>query len=189
MNTPHEPRRTRLPFVLALSFTGIVTLAVYRLTDAFVVQLRDNSPLSDEGAGWAYRLIVLISVVQALYAGWAVLRPERVRKAMAEEESVARLPRHAVAASVSRNAAGIASLTVIYGAAVFLLTGLRGGFLVFPLLTLLQIAWYFRQAGVIARWLSFQPEPAPERPKPAAWSREPVDYCPPLARGLRPEGN
>ena len=62
-------------------------------------------------------------------------------------------------------------------------------FLVFPLLALLQIAWYFRQAGVIARWLAFQQEPAPERPAALPWSREPTDYCPPLARGLRPEGS
>jgi cytochrome bd-type quinol oxidase subunit 2 len=189
VSNPLEPRRSRLPFILALAFAGIVTLAVYRLTDAFVVQLRNNSPLSDPAAGWAYRLIVAISVLQALYAGWAILRPERVRRAMAEEETVARLPRYAIARSVCRNAAGIASLTVIYGVAVFLLTGLRGGFLVFPLLALLQIAWYFRQAGVIAGWLAFQQEPAPEHPAPLPWSREPADYCPPLARGLRPEGN
>lgn len=189
MSTPPQPRRSRLPFILALAFIAIVSLAVFRLTDAFVVQLRNNSPLSDESAGWAYRLIAIISFVQALYAGWAILRPERVQRAMRDEASVAQMPRRAIAASVSRNAAAIASLTVIYGLAVFLLTGMRGGFVLFPLLALAQGAWYYRQAGVIAQWLSFQPEPEPERPPRPPWSREPADYCPPLARGLRPESS
>ena len=105
MSTPPQPRRTRLPFILALAFIAIVSLAVFRLTDAFVVQLRNNSPLSDESAGWAYRLIAIISFVQALYAGWAILRPERVQRAMTDEASVAQMPRRAIAAGSVRGRA------------------------------------------------------------------------------------
>ncbi len=94
------------------------------------------------------------------------------------------LPRDRIARSVSRNAAGITCLTIVYGVAIFLLTGLRGGYVPFPLLALAQGAWYFRQAGVVARWLAFQPEAVPEPPAPEEWSREPDDYLPPLARGL-----
>jgi hypothetical protein len=161
----------------------IVFVAVARLPETLVSQLERGRPLSEAQAGWVFRLMFVAALLQAAYGGFVVLRPDRVRKAMRTDPKVARMDRPSVAALVARNAAGMIALTVVYGLAAAGITGERGGFWLFALLAVAQGAYYYRESGVIARWLELQPEPAPEVRR-GEWNREPPDYCPPLARGL-----
>jgi hypothetical protein len=100
------------------------------------------------------------------------------------------MSRAEIVASAARNAAGITLLTLVYGLSALAITGGRGGFWLFALVTGAQLAWYFRQIGELSRWISFQPEFVADRP--AADDGEPRPetgahpYTPPLARGADP---
>lgn len=135
-----------------------------------------------------YRLVALAAIAQLLYGGFAIFRVERVQAARERDESFARMPRERVVSSLSRNAAGMVVLTLIYGLATVAVSGLRGGFWLFPLLALAQSAWYYRELGQIARWKAFQPEPQQADKERGRWIPHDPDYVPPLTRGLRPRG-
>jgi hypothetical protein len=176
--------RRRPPFIVAASILLIVSIAIARLPDSLVSSIENNRTFTNSQAGWAYRLLALAAVVQAFYGGFAILRIDRVKRAREKDPKVAAMTHDRVIASLSRNAAGMVMWTLVYGVAAFVITGERGGFWLFPFLCLLQLAWYFREIGAIARWLEFQP--GPQREAIAAWVREPPGYLPPIARVVVP---
>jgi hypothetical protein len=180
--------RRRSPFAVALAVSGILCLAILRLPDTFVENLGQDGPLNASQADWAFRLLAVFAILQILYGAYFVLRVERVGKARVDDPKVARMTRLEIMTSLSRNAAGMVFLTVVYGVAAFVATGLRGGFWLFPGMALAQAAWYYRQLGEIGRWLVFQEEPVEDKTR-AEWRREPPDYAPPIARGLEPAGD
>lgn len=147
------------PFAYALAFLAIVSIAVFRLPDSTISALRDASPLETDAATWAFRVIAAVAIVQALYAGWTYLRAERVEGALKSDPKMAALPTARIVSSVARNAAGMVALTVVYGLAIFLLTGRRGGFWLFVVVALAQTAWYVRQTRLIADWLARRGSP------------------------------
>jgi hypothetical protein len=177
------------PFIVFFIVLAIVCLAVFRLPDAFLSQLRTNKPLDDVQADWAYRLLVFVAIAQALYGGFVVLQSERVRKARERDEKVGAMSREEIVTSIVRNAAGMCGLTMIYGLAALGLTGQRGGFWVFPGVALLQAAWYHRQSGEIASWIEFQPAFVGRDSAKPEWNAASPDYEPPIARGLSPASN
>ncbi|MFN2389863.1 MAG: hypothetical protein ABR575_09720 [Actinomycetota bacterium] len=173
------------PFVVAGAASAIVCLAVLRIPALLLGKLERSRPLTEAQAGWAYRLLVLAAVGQAVYGAFVVLRPETIARARAEQPRMRALTRVEVVRSVARTAAAMTGLTIVYGLAALGLTAQRGGFWLFPLVALAQGAWYYRQVGEVARWMSFQPDtdsPVPTAPTP--WAGAGPDYCPPIARGL-----
>lgn len=173
---------------MVLVLTFVVALAVFRLPDSFVAQLENSQAFSISQRGWAFRLLAFAAVAQAIYVGFAVFRPERVKHARETDRRVIKLTRERLMRSLARNAAGAIVLTLIYGLAAFAVTGFRAGFWLFMFVVVVQGAWYFRQTGEIARWLAFQPETVEQQPSSALWVAAPADYCPPIARGLSPIG-
>lgn len=181
-----EARARRGPFVVLLIFVAIVCIAVFRLPGTFLSQLADHKPLDDAQSGWAYRLLVFVTVAQAVYGAFGVLQPERVRRARERDPKVRAMSREEIVVSLSRNAAAMCALTIVYGLAALGLTGQRGGFWVWPGIAVLQAAWYLRQTGEIARWIEHQPAfIATEKPA-SSWDAAGGDYTPPIARGLSP---
>lgn len=181
-----KPLRTSLtPFLVALAILLVAALAVLRLPETLVAQLANNRFFTSSQSGWAYRLLVLAAVAQAAYGGFVLLRAENVHKARLKDSRIATLGASQVISLLSRNAAFLALLTLVYGLAAFAVTGQRGGFWLFPLIALLQGAWYYRQVAEVGRWLSLQAEPdeASDAGSPSDSSSR---YCPPLARGLTP---
>lgn len=177
-----------LPLSVGLGLLFIVSLAVARLPESFVDQMRRNRPFDISQSGWLYRLLAIVAFAQAAYIGFVLLRTDRVQRARERDSRLARMTKREVMASIAWNAVGMALLTLVYGLSAFALTGERGGYWLFAFLCLLQLAWYFRQVGEIDRWIAFQPEFAAE--SGAGESRipedrlEPVHYVPPLARGV-----
>lgn len=176
-------RRRATPYAVVAVVAGVVTLALFRLPESFVVQVENGSPLSLGQRGWAFRLLAFFAIVQAAYVGFALLRPERVKRARDTDPRFGRMDHDRLLRSIARTAAASVVLTLIYGLAAFASTGFRAGFWLFVALCLLQIAWYYRQTGEIARWLAFQPAPTPAL---SAWVDSPPGYCPPIARALTP---
>lgn len=175
------------PFVAAAAIVAVVSVAMARLPDSLVNTIERNRFLeSSSSAGWAYRLLAFFAIVQALYGGFFVLSIDHVKKARVEDPKVAAMTRARVVTVLSRNAAGMVFLTLVYGLAAFGVTGQLGGFWLFPLLCLFQGAWYFREIGAVIRWLGFQPDTALEVTPDAVWERELSDYTPPIARSLTP---
>ena len=172
-------------FIFAGAVLLIVSVAVARLPDSLVDSMERNRALSSSGAGWAYRLLAFVAVLQLLYGGFVVFRPDQLRKTRDNSPKVAAMDHPRVISYLSRTAATLTLLTLVYGIATLVVTGQRGGFWLFPLLCLAQAGWYFREIGGIARWLMFQPIHE-SSPSDAVWKREGPDYCPPLARGLTP---
>lgn len=175
--------------MVLLIVLAILCLAVLRLPDSFLSQLRTNKPLNDVQADWAYRLLVFVAIAQAFYGGFVVLQSERIRRARERDEKVGAMSREEIVVSITRNAAGMCGLTMIYGLAALGLTGQRGGFWIFPGLALVQAAWYYRQVGEVARWIGFQPAFMMKDAPKSDWDAGPPDYTPPIARGLSPAGN
>ena len=165
---------------------AVVCIAVLRLPDTFLALLDRNNPFTTSQTGWAYRLLAFAAIAQALYGGFVVLRPDHVEQARKKDPKLAAKSRPQIVGMVARTAASMTVFTLIYGLAAFGLGGQRGGFWLFPLLAAAQGAWYYRQVGLVAAWIGFQPESSSDRPARGVWQREPADYCPPLARGLRP---
>lgn len=178
-------RRTR-PFVVVAAVVAVVCIAVLRLPDTFLALLDRNTPFTTSQTGWAYRLLAFAAVAQAFYGGFVLLRPDHVQEARKKDPKLAARSRPQVVGIVARTAASMTFFTLLYGLAAFGVSGQRGGFWLFPSLAVAQGAWYYRQVGQIASWLGFQPESGSDAPARGLWQREPADYCPPLARGLRP---
>lgn len=175
------------PFAVAAAIVIVVSVAMARLPDSFVNTIERNRFLeSSSAAGWAYRLLAFFAIVQALYGGFFVLRVDHVKRSRVEDPKVAAMTRARVVTVLSRNAAGMVFLTLVYGLAAFAVTGELGGFWLFPFLCVLQEAWYFREIGSVTRWLGFQPDTGLEVIPDAVWQREPPDYTPPIARILTP---
>ena len=178
-----QTRNERLiPFLVAFIVLFIVCLAMVRLPEAYASRLQRNSPFSAAEAGWAYRLLALAAIGQAFYGGFVLLQIEKVRKARKEDERTASMTVPQLVRSLARTGAGMSLLTLVYGIASFYVRGERGGFWLFALISLIQIAWYLRQVNQIANWLELQPAIEPANRKGAAWSKEPPDYSPPLGR-------
>ena len=181
-------KRRNTAFAYATAVWLIVCLGMARLPETFVDRIRRNRPLDTTQSGWVYRLLVVMALVQAFYVGFVLLRSERVQRARERDPKLARMSRAEVVASAARNAAGITLLTLVYGVSAFAITGERGGFWLFALVTGAQLAWYFRQVGEVSRWISFQPEFVAERPaaegEPHASGSGAHPYTPPLARGV-----
>jgi len=171
------------PYWAALAALAIVTVAVFRLPDSLLVQIQSHGPFSSVQADWAYRLLALAAAAQAVFVGFVVLRIERVQASIERDPKLAEMSKDQIAASLAKSGAGMGMLTLLYGLSALFISGQRAGFWLFVALTLLQLAWYFRQTGVISQWLEFQPEPTPHRIRDV-WRREPPDYVPPLTRGL-----
>ena len=185
--TVPELYKRRWPsFIVAASVVAIVSIAVVRLPDPFLATIERNSLLDSSAGGWAYRLLAFFAVLQGFFGGFYVVRIDHVKRSRVEDPKVAAMTRAQVVTALSRNAAGMTLLTLVYGLAAFGVTGQRGGFWLFPLMCLFQGAWYFREIGAVSRWLGFQPDTAIEVVPDAVWRREPPDYTPPIARGLTP---
>ena len=176
-----EPHVDPIPFGLSGILLALACIAMARLPDSFVATFYRSRPFSSAQSGWAYRLLVLAAVGQAAYIGFVVLRPERITTNATDKG----LPRARLATSASRMAAAGVALTFVYGVASFAITGQRGGFWLFVLLALAQLAWYYRQVSEIVEWLSFQP-PASGAAEGGGggWAIASGDFVPPLARGL-----
>jgi hypothetical protein len=177
--------RRRGPFVAVLLAGIVICVAVVYIPDSFLAQIERNRPFTDAQVGWAYRLIAIAAVVQIVYGGFSVFRVERVQAARERDPRVAEMGHPQVISSLSRNAAGMVGLTLIYGLATMAVSGLRGGFWLFPLLALAQGGWYYREIGEIARWKAFQPEPAQQERSIEPWQTYLIDHVPVLARGLK----
>jgi hypothetical protein len=178
--------RRRASFIFAGAILLIASVAIVRLPESLVDSMETNRALSTSAAGWAYRLLAFVAVAQVLYGGFVIFRSEQVRKAREANPRVAVMDHARVISYLSRTAATMTLLTLVYGIASFIVTGQRGGFWLFPLLCVAQGAWYFREIGAIARWLVFQPDDTGASLSDAVWKREGPDYCPPIARGLTP---
>jgi hypothetical protein len=137
-----------MPFGVAMAALVIISVAMFRLPQAFVADLQQDGVLTGDAADVAFVLFAAAAAAQAAYGGFVLLRPERIEAALAADAGSNTTPRANALASVASIAAGIASLTLVYGVAAFALTGLRGGYWLFVVLELLQGAWYFRQVRV-----------------------------------------
>ncbi len=179
-------RRRNPVFIFGTAVLAITTLALMRLPEALVEQLRRDRPFDISQSGWIYRGMVFVAVAQAAYIGFVLLRVEKVQTARSRDPKLAQMGKPELMSSVARNAVGTALLTIIYGGSAFALTGERAGYWLFATLTAAQLAWYFMQCGRIAAWLEFQPEFVVQEgthdPTPAQDDER--DHMPPLARGV-----
>lgn len=163
----------------------VVCGIVIGLPDSLLTQLERNRPFTDAQAGWAYRLLAFFAFGQLIYAGYSIFSIERVSQARERDPRFAALTKPQVISSLARNAAALVIFTLVYGVASVLITGLRGGFWLFPLLAVAQAAWYYREIGQIASWTTRQPDTDTSDEPRGVWQREGPDYCPPIARGMK----
>ncbi|HEV3473419.1 MAG TPA: hypothetical protein VG408_09515 [Actinomycetota bacterium] len=181
-----ELLKRRVPPYVALTTFGIIVCAVViQIPDSFLTQLERNRPLTDAQAGWAYRLIAFFAIVQIVYGGFSVFRIERVQAANARDRALASMTPERMVTSLSRTAAGMVVLTLTYGLATIAITGLRGGFWLFPLLCVAQAGWYYREIGQIAGWRARQPALMDTGPDRGPWKSPGPGHVPALARGMR----
>lgn len=178
----------RRPFLVGAAVLLIVTTALFRLPETFVEKLYRHRPFDISTSGWVYRLLAVAALAQAAYVGFVLLRTERVKRARERDPRLARSSKQEVLASLARNASMMALLTIVYGLSAFALTGQRGGYWLFVVLSLLQLAWYYRAVGEIHGWLGFQPEFATTTSGEGSTTppgTEQTHYVPPLARGAQ----
>jgi hypothetical protein len=178
-------RRRRPAFVLVAVIVLLFGIAVFRLPDSLLTKVENASPLTVTQRLWLIRFLGFFAFAQALYVGLSVLRVETVRQARLEDRYAA-MPFDQLVGALARNSAFAIWLTILYGFVGLALTGHRGSFLLFGVIALLQMAWYYRQTGEIARWLVLQIPPDASEPASGVWEREPDDYSPPLLRGMKP---
>ena len=181
-------KRNWTPFFIVLAILAIAYIAMARLPESYVAQLARSRPMERSQSDWAYRLLAVAATAQAIYGGFVLLQTERIRQVLAGEGRMAGLSRQRILTLVMRNAATMIGLTFVYGVSAFVITGQRGGFWLFALLSVLQAAWYLRQVNEISKFLDYQPEPQPDE-TPGEWKKAPPDYSPPLARGLLPSAS
>ncbi len=177
--------RRRGPFIVAAALAAVICAMVIALPDSFLSQLERNRTFTDAQAGWAYRLLAFFASGQLIYAGYSIFRIERVSEARERDPRFAALPKAKVISSLARTAAALVIFTIVYGLASILLTGLRGGFWLFPMLAIAQGAWYYREVGQVASWTALETDTGTTDPQHGAWRQEAADYCPPIARGLK----
>lgn len=151
-------RRRRGAFALGAGAFAIVVVAVARLPESFVNGLERDSAFSFSQATWIFRLFVAAALIQALYGGFVQFRADRVGRALERDPKAAAWPKERLVGALARNAVLGALVTLVYGLVLLGLTGLRGSFWAFPLISLAQGAWYYRLVGDVARWISLQPE-------------------------------
>jgi hypothetical protein len=178
--------RRRGPFIVVAALFAAICIVVVAIPDSVLALLANNRPLTLAQAGWAYRILAFFAVGQIVYTGMSVFRIERLDALREKDDRFARLSKPAVISSLSRNAAALVFFTLVYGIASLILTAQRGGFWLFPMLAVAQGAWYYREIGQVAEWKAFQADAAGDDSVSTAWSAGSRDYCPPLARGLRP---
>lgn len=183
MDVEELANRRRGPFIVTAALFFAVCVVVIAIPDPVLAQLKNNRPLTEAQAGWAYRLLAFFAIGQIVYTGMSVFRIDRVDRLRNTDERFARLSKPEVISSLARNAAALVFFTLVYGIASLLLTAQRGGFWLFPLLAVAQGAWYYREIGQIAQWKAFQPD-AVTGISDGSWSTGGPDYCPPIARGL-----
>jgi hypothetical protein len=176
-------QRRNPPFAVAVAVALILTIAFFRLPETLIIQIEHRAIATGPNADWIYRLLALVALLQAVYAG-TILRPERVKRFLPSEEPSTREVRERLFASASRSASFAVLLTLVYGFAAFFITGGRASMWLFVAMTAFQTAWYYRQLGRLATWLELQPGPPPRPPSWAGWKPEPEDYTPPMVRGL-----
>jgi hypothetical protein len=179
----HPPRFRLSVFWVALAVLLITCLAVARLPEAMISVLARNAVLRGSERDWAFLFFSVAAVGQAAYAGFVLLRVDRIER---ELQKKAINPQLALG-SIERNAAGIALITLLYGLAVIGLTGRRGSFWLFALIAVAQGAWYLRAVRAIAEWLGRQMTTTHR--KEHTLPRVPDDYCPPLVRSLVAEAS
>ena len=149
-------------FLVVLASAVIFAIALFRLPEEFVADLKRDRPLDLAAAGWLYRLLALAAVAQAAYVGLSVLRPEKVRSDRLQDPRSAAASPEKATRTVARNAAGAAALTLIYGVGAFILTGERGGMWLFLLIFAAQMGWNYRQTGLASRLFVLDAEPDDE---------------------------
>lgn len=179
-------RARRGPLVAVAVVTLLLCLFVLQLPGVFLDQLQRARPLTETQSGWVYRLLAVAAAAQAIYGGYGVLRVERLRRAREKDPRLEAMAAPQLLRSMSRTAAAMVAMTLVYGTSALLLTGERGGFWLFPLLAAAQGGWYLRALGVVRDWLIFQPAASSDDGLAYVWRREPPDYCPTIARGLGP---
>ena len=169
--------------IMALAF-----LALARLPESLVAQMTRNRPFFETTAqaDWAYRILAIVAAAQAIYGAFSILQVDRVRQAMDADPRFSTASRQRVLTVVTRTAAGMILLTLLYGLVAFWFTGQRGGFWLFAFIGVVQLLWYLRQVGSIAAYLDWQRDPAPVAAEDDGWRPPPPDYLPPIARGLGP---
>ena len=173
--------RRRIPFAITAVVVSIATLAIFRLPELYVSQLRRNAVLEDARGTWAFRLLLVTAIGQAAYGGYRVLRSDRIVEV--EGDRIASSDhREKLISTIAWVAAGLIGLTLVYAVATFALTGLRAGSWAFVVVMLAQGVWYYRLTGELAAWVERRPM-TPSR-QAAAWDRGDATYTPPLARGL-----
>ena len=138
-------------FLVVLAIAVIFAIALFRLPEEFVADLKRDRPLALAAAGWLYRLLALAAAAQAAYVGLSVLRPEKVRSDRLQDPKSAAASPETATKTVARNAAGAAALTLVYGLGAFILTGERGGMWLFLLIFAAQMGWNYRQTGLASR--------------------------------------
>jgi hypothetical protein len=173
--------RRRTPFAVCLVVVAVVSLAIFRLPELYVSSLRRNALLQDSQGMWAFRLLLLVAVGQALFGAYRVLRVERL-SGSDPHPRLRPAGRLRLASTIGWTAAAMIAMTLVYGLAAFFTTGLRAGLWAFLAVIVAQTLWYYRLTGDMLRWLDRQPVAPPEK-KPV-WQRGDSDYVPPIARGL-----
>jgi hypothetical protein len=144
--------RRRLPFLWGVGILAIVSLAVARLPESFVEGLQDDSPFSLQQSTWIFRFFAAAALIQALYGGFRQFRLDRIRNALETDEAAAAWPSERLVSTIARNAVVASLMPLVYGLVLLGLTGLRGNYWLFALLSLAQLAWYYRLAGELERW-------------------------------------
>ena len=153
----------RGPFLLVAALALIFAIALFRLPEELVADLKRDRPLDLAAAGWLYRLLALVAAAQAAFIGLSLLRPEKVRADRQKDEQLRESSPEKATRVLARNAAGMAALTLLYGLGAFILTGERGGLWLFLLIFVAQLAWNYRQTGQAASLFEEAQEPTLER--------------------------
>lgn len=181
----HRVERNWTLFWVVVAIMALVFVALARLPESLVAQMTRNRPFFDttEQADWAYRILVIVAAAQAIYGAFFVLQVDRVRGAMDADPRLSLASRQRVLTVVTRTAAGMILLTLVYGLVAFWFTGQRGGFWLFAFIGVVQLLWYLRQVNSIAGYLDWQKDPV-DAPTDDGWQSPSADYSPPIVRGL-----
>ena len=183
----HRVERNWTLFWVVAAIMAISFAALARLPESLVAQMSRNRPFFDttEQADWAYRILVIVAAAQAIYGAFIVLQVDRVRGAMDADPRLSLASRQRVLTVVTRTAAGMILLTLVYGFVAFWFTGQRGGFWLFAFIGVVQLLWYLHQVNSIAGYLEWQKDPV-AAPTDDGWHLPSADYSPPIVRGLGP---
>lgn len=142
------------PFGAATTVVLIVSIAVLRLPDQLITEIRLGRPFSPSQTGAIFFILAVVAGAQALYVGLKVLRIEAIDEARSEASEAPSSV--ALVRTVSRETAWIPLLTLVYGLSDLAFTGERAGYWLFLLICLAQLGWYYRRTGVIADHLDQQ---------------------------------